>query len=367
MINKPSATYLSPRSLTCESGAALPVLGLTCGDLADEIRRRLGKGNVRMAAPVYRRIFTTGAIPAPAWQESGEPPGIARRPAPELKLPEWRITEQQAADGVVKFGAELDDGAVVESVVIPAGNRTTLCVSSQAGCAMGCRFCETGRMGFVRQLSAEEIVWQAYAARFILKRDISNAVFMGMGEPLDNLEAVAQAIRVLSDPRGMNIPCRRITLSTAGHADGIRRLAAIRFTNLRLAISLNAASDSLRSELMPINRKFPLAALKKALLAYPLEKGGVFLIEYVLLAGVNDAKEHADQLADYLADIPSRVNLIAYNSGCCAEFSAPAEKQVCRFREWLAERKLFVRVRPSRGRGVMAACGQLAAGRGASR
>jgi len=348
----PPADLLSVTAPGARQWPALPALGLTCAELAGEIRKRGGGAPGQEAARLYSGLFKTGAVPRPS--------GAGPSPGPELRLPEWRIARKQESGGVVKFASALDGGALVESVVIPTGSRTTLCVSSQAGCAMGCRFCETGRMGLVRQLAAEEIVWQAFAARFMLKRDFSNAVFMGMGEPLDNFEAVAQAIRVLSDPRGMNIPCRRITLSTAGHADGIRRLASLRFTNLRLAVSLNAASDSLRSKLMPINRKYPLAALKKALLEYPLEKGGVFLVEYVLLAGVNDALEHADELADYLSDIPARINLIAYNAGRHPAFSAPDEARVLSFRQRLAERRLFVRVRPSRGRDIMAACGQLA-------
>ena len=340
--------------------AALPVLGLTCEELADEIQKRHGRGRRREVALLYRQVFKAGRIPAFGAPGSEQTLGFSRQVVAELRLPEWRIVGKQESDGVVKFGISLEDGAIVESVVSPARNRTTLCVSSQVGCAMGCRFCETGHMGFVRQLSAEEIVWQAYAARFILGHKISNVVFMGMGEPLDNFEAVAQAIRVLSDSRGMNIACCHITLSTAGHADGIRRLASLSFPNLRLAVSLHAATDSLRDSLMPINRKYRLARLKEELLAYPLEKGGVFLIEYVLLAGVNDTREHADQLAEYLEGLPVRINLIACNAGRSAVFSAPDSEQVRRFCQRLVEKKLFVRVRLSRGQDVMAACGQLA-------
>lgn len=338
---------------------ALSILDLTCEELADEIQKRHGKDRRHAVAKFYRRIFKNGRAQAPAASEPDDS-GFIRLLAAEFRLPELEITAQQKSDGVVKFGIALEDGAVVEAVIIPAGNRKTLCVSSQVGCAMGCRFCETGRMGFVRQLTASEIVWQAYAARFILGHDISNVVFMGMGEPLNNFDAVTQAIRVLADPRGMNIACRHITLSTAGLVDGIQRLALLGFPNLRLAVSLHAATDSLRSSLMPINRKYPLARLKEALLAYPLEKNGVFLIEYVLLEGVNDAREHAHQLAGFLEGLPVRINLISYNAGHAPAFSAPNQEQVRRFQQWLVEKKLFVRVRLSRGQNMMAACGQLA-------
>jgi 23S rRNA (adenine2503-C2)-methyltransferase len=213
-------------------------------------------------------------------------------------------------------------------------------------------------MGFVRHLRAEEIVWQVFAARFILRRPVDNVVFMGMGEPLDNLEAVAQAIRILREQRGFDIACNHITLSTAGHVDGIRALPSLGFRNLRLAVSLNTADEDLRDRLMPINRRYPLAQLKQSLLDLPRRPRDVILIEYVLMAGVNDRQVDALQMARYLSGLAVRVNLIGLNGGT-DDAVAPAQEHIRRFADWLSRAGLFVRIRPSRGQGVMAACGQL--------
>jgi 23S rRNA (adenine2503-C2)-methyltransferase len=262
----------------------------------------------------------------------------------------------------VKFASELLDGRIVESVIIPAGGRVTVCVSSQVGCRMGCTFCITGGMGFARDLTPEEIVWQVHAARFTLGRRIDNVVFMGMGEPLDNLDNVIQAMRVMNDQRGLDIALRRMTVSTAGHAEGLRKLALLDKKTLRLAVSLNAADDALRSTLMPINRKFPLSRLAKQLRSWPLARDGVVFIEYVLLAGVNDSSEDARKLIRYLDTLPPvRVNLIPYNGGSRRSYAAPEPDQVRRFAGWLADARVFVRVRQPHGRGIMAACGQLGA------
>jgi 23S rRNA (adenine2503-C2)-methyltransferase len=252
----------------------------------------------------------------------------------------------------------LSGGVRVESVILPIRGRTTLCVSSQAGCRMGCAFCATGAMGFVRDLTAAEILAQAEDARGC-GHAVGNIVFMGMGEPLDNLPAVAEAIRVLADPRGWNIPCRRITVSTAGHVDGLRALGELRLPNLRLAVSLNAADDALRDRLMPLNRRYPLKALKEALRAFPLGKRGVVLVEYVLLAGVNDSREQARQAARFLDGLPVRVNVIPYNGGSAPVFVTPSPERVREFGSWLMQEGLFVRTRLSRGAEVAAGCGQL--------
>ncbi len=274
-----------------------------------------------------------------------------------------QIVECLEEDGVVKFASRLADGARIESVILPIRGRTTVCVSSQVGCGRGCVFCATGALGFGRNLSPEEIVWQVQAARERQECRVDNIVFMGMGEPLDNLDSVVQAIRVMADPHGLDIAYRYITVSTAGHADGIRALGAFNLTNLRLAVSVNAAEDTLRDRLMPINRQYPLARLKAELLAFPKGKRGVILIEYVLLAGVNDSREQALQLARYVDGLPVRINVIAFNGASGSGFSAPAPEQVRRFCGWLVEEKLFVRERRSRGQGVLAACGMLGVGR----
>jgi len=300
----------------------------------------------------------TAIADMPGLQNSGT---LAAQLGRDIQLPSVKIGARQKEDGVEKFTSVLADDLVVESVVIPTKGRTTLCVSSQVGCRMGCRFCVTGGMGLVRQLAADEIVRQVYAARFVLGYQIDNVVFMGMGEPLDNFDPVIQAIRIISDQRGLDIACRHITLSTAGHADGIQKLAALNLPNLRLAVSLNAADDVLRSRLMPINQKYPLDRLQEALRAFSAAKKGVIFVEYVLLAGINDSPAHADRLAAYLEGHPVRINVIAYNPGSIETYHPPSVERMQRFCDRLVEKQLFVRQRQSRGRGTMAACGQLGA------
>jgi 23S rRNA (adenine2503-C2)-methyltransferase len=336
------------------------ILALTCDEFARAVHARHGKGRFHAEA-AYREVFQHGrrrVSGAPAFTAA---PALAAAMDAELQFPGLRIAAQQAAGGVLKFATELADGEVIESVVIPDKGRSTLCVSSQVGCRMGCKFCVTGEMGLRRNLAAAEIVAQVHLARFTIRRPVDNVVFMGMGEPLDNADAVLQAIRVLADPRGLNLAYRRITVSTAGHVDGLRALAAAALPNLRVAVSLHAANDALRSRLVPLNVRYPLALLKEALRAYPLGRGGVFFIEYVLLAGVNDGPAHAGELARYLEGLPVRVNVIPYNGGSARRFVTPDRAQIDQFCARLAAEGLFVRRRHPRGRDVLAACGQLGA------
>ncbi len=194
----------------------------------------------------------------------------------------------------------------------------------------------------MRNLTAEEIVWQVHAARFRLNRRIDNIVFMGMGEPLDNLVNMTQALRVISDQRGLDIAPSHITVSTAGHADGIRDLATLKIRKLRLAVSLNASNDELRSSMMPINRRYPLSRLKQELLAFPVGKDGIIFIEYVLLKGMNDSRGHARELASYLSGLPVRINVIAFNPFGSTPYTAPGQERVQQFCDWLADEGLFV-------------------------
>jgi 23S rRNA (adenine2503-C2)-methyltransferase len=337
------------------------IFGMTCAELAAEMFRRYGKGEYH-AAGLFREIFKKGRRSgsfenAPEFLAS---PALARRLAHDVQFPDCRISGLRE-DGVLKFSTALCDGNSIESVIIPARTRATLCVSSQAGCRRGCVFCATGMHGFVRDLSVEEIVWQVWAARFVLKRRIDNIVFMGMGEPLDNFDNVMHAIRVMSDQRGLDIPRSRITISTAGHADGIKKLAEAGMPELRLAVSINAADDATRTALMPINKKFPLGTLKEALLAFPLCKKGVFFIEYVLLSGINDSRETAGKLARFLEGLPVRVNIITYNRNASLPYSPPSDARVRQFCDRLVDEHVFVRKRQSRGLGILAACGQLKA------
>ncbi|MDD5307617.1 MAG: radical SAM protein [Deltaproteobacteria bacterium] len=277
--------------------------------------------------------------------------------------------------GVVKLCLELRDGAFVESVLIPmrtrprGDERLTLCLSTQVGCRMGCAFCATGRMGFVRDLEPDEIVAQAEIAERVARRP-DKLVFMGMGEPLDNLERWREAVRLLTVSRrvGDRPPfawsTKDMTLSTAGHVDGLDRLAPVFPRKMTLAVSLNAPNDELRSRLMPLNRRWPLAVLREALSRFPL-RNRTFLAEYVVFRDLNDGEEHARELAAYLSPFRTLVNLIAYNppaSGGPDWLAAPTAAQVERFRRLLGKHGQVARCRETKGRRIEAACGQLATG-----
>jgi 23S rRNA (adenine2503-C2)-methyltransferase len=242
--------------------------------------------------------------------------------------------------------------------------RVTLCVSSQIGCALGCTFCATGALGLQRHLSAGEIVAQVLVVlRALGPRHPGELtlVFMGMGEPLHNLAQVARAIRILALPPGLGLSPRRITLSTAGLVPQIDELSRLAERPL-LAVSLNATTDELRSELMPINRRYPLAELRAALERYPCRPRERITVEYVLLAGVNDRAGDARRLADFCASFPHHINLIPFNAHAHAPFSAPSEANIDAFaRTLLAWRPCVLSVRRSRGRDVQGACGQLVA------
>ena len=271
---------------------------------------------------------------------------------------------RRMVDGeLVKFVQRAGDGLEIESVAVPmrrAGrNWTTLCVSSQIGCAHGCAFCETGQLGLLRSLTAAEIVGQVVAAQRESERGVRNVVFMGMGEPLDNFDAVVQAIRVLFDRSGLSFAQERIRISTVGRVEGIRRLALLGWRRIDLAVSLNAPNDEIRGRIMPVNRLEPMPALRAALLAYPLRNCQFFMIEYVLIPGVNDAQEHARELAEYLRPLPCMLNVIPHNPRHNSPWQAPSEESVVRFLGWLKEAGQRAKRRITKGDAQMAACGQL--------
>ncbi len=268
---------------------------------------------------------------------------------------------QTAADGTRKMLFNLADGSAVESVLIPEAEHSTLCVSSQVGCRRACAFCATAGLGFRRNLSPAEVLGQVLAARRLAEADkpLTNLVFMGMGEPLDNLDNLLIALQHILGDHGLQMSQRKVTVSTAGRVD---RLAALgRATPAALAVSFNAPNDALRDELMPINRKWNLAALKKTLMAYPLKPTRRITLEYVLLGGVNDRAEHAAQLAAWTKGLKCKVNLIAFNPHPGAAFSAPEPATVQAFQQELIDRHITALLRQSRGADIDAACGQLAA------
>jgi len=337
----------------------MKILERTHDEFVDACYRRYGRG-AGISTTVYRHVMKTGNV---AFHDSGAiaavAPDLAHRLKRELLLTSGRIVDKISDRGVVKFVTRLPDGLDIETVVIPMYRRHTLCVSSQVGCRMGCRFCRTGRLRLIRNLTAAEIVGQVFDARFRLGCDIRNVVFMGMGEPLDNFDNVVQAIRVLNDQRGLDIARRYTTVSTAGLIGGIDQLAISVNPPVNLAVSLNASNDDVRSQLMPINRKAPMAALRESLMRYPLNRKSTLFIEYVLIQGVNDSKAHARELARYLAPLKAKLNLIAYNQAPGSDFRPPSVDAFARFHGWLVDLNVFVRRRGERGARIMAACGQL--------
>ncbi len=273
--------------------------------------------------------------------------------------------EVASEDGTRKLRLRCADGAAIETVLIPEEGKLTQCLSSQVGCGLGCRFCATATMGLLRHLRPGEIVDQVYRAQALLsgtpRARISNLVFMGMGEPMNNLDAVLQAVEILCSEVGADFSPRRITVSTAGVVPGIEELGR-RARQLGLAVSLNATTDEVRSALMPVNRRWPLPVLLEALRRYPLPRRRRITFEYVLIRGVNDSPADAKRLPRLLDRLPCKVNLIPYNPGReDTDFCAPAPESVERFAEQLRSKGLPTYLRRSRGSDIAAACGQLVA------
>jgi 23S rRNA (adenine2503-C2)-methyltransferase len=292
----------------------------------------------------------------------------------------------ESRDGTRKLVLVAKDGARVESVIIPMTElndadasaaseddedeapplstraRVTLCISSQFGCAMGCVFCASGQAGLVRGLRASEVVAQVYLAKKYLRPDeqLSNLVFMGMGEPLHHYDETARAVRLLTHPDGLGMSPRRITVSTVGLVPGIERLGRDFAGKIGLAVSVHAPNDETRDRIIPMNKKYPLRELMQALRAYPLPKRRRITIEYTLIDGVNDSPTHARQLSSLLRGLPSKVNLIPMNPISASELHAPKSESVREFQEILASAGYSCFVRTRRGDEVAAACGQLA-------
>jgi 23S rRNA (adenine2503-C2)-methyltransferase len=267
---------------------------------------------------------------------------------------------EQGKDGTKKFLFELADGHCVESVLIPDKKRLTLCLSTQVGCALGCRFCLTGKRGLVRNLTVSEILNQILAVRETLngKASLTNIVLMGMGEPLANYENVLKAVRLMTNPDAFKFSSRRVTLSTAGLLPELEALARERIS-FRLAISLNAADEQIRSQVMPINRRYPLKELLEVCRHFPLRPRARITFEYVMLEGINDTLQDARRLIKQIRGIPSKINLIPLNEAPGIPFRRPADEKVRQFQELLMAGGLAAIVRSSKGSDISAACGQL--------
>jgi 23S rRNA (adenine2503-C2)-methyltransferase len=270
------------------------------------------------------------------------------------------VARHRSADGTKKYALSFGD-AVVETVRIPARGRSTVCVSSQAGCTRRCVFCATQTLGFGRNLTADEIVTQVMVARAEAESDapVRNVVFMGMGEPMDNLDAVLRAVRVLTQAPAPQLRAQSVTVSTAGVVPGMRRF--LRECGASLALSLNATTDAVRARLMPHGRAWPIAEILGVLRADAARNPRrLTFVEYVLFAGVNDTDGDADRLVALLADVPARVNLIPHNPFPGSPFHPPTPERLAAFHARVVARGLRCMIRSPRGQDIAAACGQLA-------
>ena len=269
------------------------------------------------------------------------------------------IANQQAEDGTRKILLSMPDGKEVESVLIPASGRLTQCVSTQVGCAIGCKFCLTATAGLTRNLSTAEIMSQVFTARHLMGQPVTNLVLMGMGEPLHNYDAVADFVRMVTNAKGMAFSPRRVTLSTAGLVPAIYRMIEDELP-CSLAVSLNATTDEVRSHIMPINQKYPITELLDAMRAYVDKHGRKrILIEYVLLGGINDSIDDAKRLIQLLDGIATTINLLPFNPFQGSQWQRPERSHVEAFRAELKQAGFIAVVRESRGRDISAACGQL--------
>ncbi len=263
---------------------------------------------------------------------------------------------EKSEDGTEKYLFRLDDGETVESVRIPMGEgRSTLCISTQAGCAMQCEFCFTGTFGLLRHLTPAEIVNQVCAS--LKQGPVNNIVMMGMGEPLHNLDNVVKALKILYSEDGLGFGARRVTLSTCGLIPEMEKLG--RQVRVGLAVSLNATTDEVRDRLMPVNKRYPLKDLMAACRQFPLQPREKITFEYILIRGVNDSPADAKRLVKLLHGVKAKVNLIPFNEHPGSDFRAPGEESIERFQTYLLNRKIVTVRRASKGQDISAACGQL--------
>ena len=350
-----------PREPTLHWGvAAAPPLDLANVELAPLEDFIVARGHPRFhARQIYRWVWRHGATDVAAMTDL--PRSLRQDLASATIIGSPLVVHQaQSEDGTRKFVLRLGDGRQIESVFIPDTPAQTFCVSTQVGCAMGCVFCLTGKMGLVRHLTAGEIAGQVrvLAGALDMLDTTFNIVLMGMGEPLHNYDETMKALRLLAHEQGLAVSPKRITLSTVGLVPMIDRLASEPIMP-NLAISLHATSEEQRAALVPPTRKYSLRDVLDACERFPVSKRGRITFEYVLLAGVNDSPEDARRLVRLLAGIKGKVNLIPLNAAAGIPFERPSDGAVDRFARVLADRGVPVSVRKSRGRDIRAACGQL--------
>ena len=344
---------------SAESETRLNLYGLDRAGLESWIERHRSRSF--HGRQIYRWIYGRGNLDPRDWTDL---PGTLRENlAREVVFDPGSIEDRvEASDGTIKYAIGLADGLSVEAVQMVQSDRVTMCISSQVGCALACDFCLTGKMGLRRQLTPGEILGQIALIRG--ERDLAgrqfNVVFMGMGEPLHNYEAVISAFRTLTDDDGFGLSRKRVTVSTSGLVPAIERLAD-EPSGPRLAVSLNATTDEVRDRIMPINRKYPIARLLEACRHYARTTGDRFTLEYVLLSGINDTDADVGRLERIVRGLPAKLNLIPFNAvEEWLDYQPPSEKKVLWLRDRLLGKNVPVSIRWSRGADARAACGQLA-------
>ncbi len=299
-----------------------------------------------------KRIFDPALMSNLAKDFRAEVPNIFSFELPAIV--EHRISQ----DGTQKFLFDVGDGLTVEAVLIPADDRNTLCVSSEVGCNMACQFCFTGKQKLKKRLTTQQIVGQflQVSQKLIEPQRITNVVFMGMGEPLDNTENVFKAIEILHDSRGINFSRKKITVSTSGL---VPQIPLVTESGVRLAVSLNAPNDTIRDVIMPINKKYPLKQLMEACIEHTTKARDRVTFEYVLLKGVNEDIEHARQVYQLIKNVPCKMNLIPFNEHPDSGFTRPGSQKAYEFQSYLLNKGIHTTIRRTMGRDIFAACGQL--------
>ena len=338
------------------------LLGLPRAELEQFVAEKLGAKPFR-ARQLMKWMYKQGAADFSAMTDLARDFRAQLEAVACIKVPEI-VTEQRADDGTRKWLLRMDEVQGIETVYIPEPDRGTLCISSQVGCAMDCSFCATAQGGFNRNLTTAEIVGQVWLAQRELRglregRTITNVVLMGMGEPLANYRNVVPAMRIFLDDLGYELSRRRVTLSTSGLVPQMYKLA--QECNVALAVSLHAPNDALRNELVPINRKHPIAELLEACWHYLDEQNGRSItFEYVMLDGINDLPEHARELAKLLRGRAAKLNLIPFNPFKGTRYRRSSDAAILRFRDILNDHGIIATIRRTRGDDIDAACGQLA-------
>jgi 23S rRNA (adenine2503-C2)-methyltransferase len=341
------------------AGERMNLLGLPRAELETFVAQRLGAKPFR-ARQLMKWIYRRGVADFSAMSDLAQDFRAQLSEVAEIAVPQI-VTEQKSSDGTRKWMLRMDEVQGIETVYIPEPDRGTLCISSQVGCAMDCSFCATAQQGFNRNLSVAEIVGQVWLARRELPPEfrITNIVFMGMGEPLANYRNVVPAIRIFLDDLGYDLSRRRVTLSTSGLVPQIYKLAEE--CNVALAVSLHAPNDELRNQLVPINRKHPIAELLDACWHYLDEQNGRSItFEYVMLDGINDKPEHARQLARLMRGRAAKLNLIPFNPFPGINYRRSSAAAILAFRDILNDHGVIATTRRTRGDDIDAACGQLA-------